>query len=144
MSLNGTPNKEIAESFNVSTKTVTALLSNHETTLTTIEKNFFTFATLRENQKITEIKDKYRKLVDHALDIAIESENPVQAVKDLQPTIADMDKTYRLNTGASTDNKETKSTTVQVDIAKVLAELKTPEEKKAFLLSRINTNQAQE
>ena len=138
MSLEGMPNKEIAIQFEVPTRTISALLRNNKPVLTNTEQNFFSFAILRENQRITELKDLHHSVIEKSIKSLGEEEKPHLFIDKMAPTMAELDKQLRLNNNQATENKATQTQHVEVDIAKVLEQLKTVDEKKAFLLSRLN------
>ncbi len=139
--LQGVPKEFISKQFKVTKYMVTSVINTHKTTLTDMEKNFFALSTLKENRRIMELKEKHQSLVNKALDQGMKSANPVAYIKDMQPTMAQLDKEKRLNEETATENVHNTSNTTNLDVAKLLQTLKTPEEKKAFLLNRMSEQQ---
>jgi hypothetical protein len=130
--------KEIAKKYNITTKLVTSIVQSNTTTRTDIEKSNIALNITRENAKIYDLKLKALDLLDSAIEESATKDDKQKFIQNFTAWFSTMDKTFRLNNDMATDNKQTKHTTV--DVAKILEQMKTPEQKKAFLLDQITTN----
>lgn len=133
--LNGEDKKEIAKRHGVTTRMVTSIVNtNHETRLE-LEKQYFAVPTFRENRRIAEIKDKMLTFLEDSLEEGIEKENKHLFIDKFKGMLDSIDRIQRLNNDQPTEN--TKQTNVNYNIAEIAKTLKTPEQKKHFLLEKL-------
>lgn len=136
--LEGVPKREIGQALGIPTRQVTSLIHNADIDKFKLTKTNYELEIARENRRIAEIKDKALTLIEDAIDEANDAENDklgkAVAVNNLLNTV---DRIQRLNNDKPTDINESKNTNINIDMHKVLQELKTPEEKKQFLLKQL-------
>lgn len=137
MYIEGSSKEQIAKKFDLPVRSVTSLLTNvSKEYKNEIEKTFYSVTKARENRKIAEVKDKMIKLVEEAIDEGLESDGgKMAAVKILESIYTSVDRIERLNNEKATDIIETKNTVI--DVAAIVKDLKTTEDKKAYLLKQI-------
>jgi len=140
--LEGMPSKEIAADYNLSTRAVNRIVETNETTRMDLERHYLATSASRENYRISETKNNLLSFVDDAIKTA-EKDSDLLSAQDkmgLLHQVADvfnrLDNTSRLNTSRPTTVVEHHD--VKVDVAAILKELKTPEDKLAFLQSQSN------
>jgi hypothetical protein len=93
----------------------------------------------KENKLISEIKaNAFTYLLDQVL-AATNSENSLAYLDKITKMVETIDKIDRLNRNQATENIQTTSqtTTTTVNISDLMKQLSTPEEKKNFLLKRM-------
>jgi len=136
--LNGKDEKELAKQFKT-TKSAIIKITTDRDFRTTLEKKHFELVRAKESRKIDELKNQIMDFIKLSLDEAMDSEeSKIKFLDKLSKLITDLDKISRLNRGEVTDSTSTVTKHVEVDVAKVLKELDTPEKKKAFLLQQIS------
>ena len=136
--LNGKDEKELAKQFKT-TKAAIIKITTDRDFRTTLEKKHFELVRAKESRKIDELKNQIMDFIKLSLDEAMDSEeSKIKFLDKLSKLITDLDKISRLNRGEVTDSTSTVTKHVEVDVAKVLKELDTPEKKKAFLLQQIS------
>jgi hypothetical protein len=138
----GKDEKALAKEFNISTRAVTSILQD-QNQVNHVQKRYMDIVVARENKRISLIKDKLLSVFDETIndfnsDPNIEGKKYL-FIEKIRPILNDLDKIQRLNQGTATEIKEEKST--HIDVAQVLHELQTPEQKRAFLLAGITPKQ---
>lgn len=107
-------------------------------TRTEIEKRYLEIHTVRENNRITELKDSALTFIKEALEEGIDHENKLAVLDKVSKVIEQMDRIYRLNNDKATGINENRN--INVDVAETMKELKTADDKKAFLLNQLHKN----
>lgn len=131
--LSGTPKKEISKRYNIDPRSLSVILNNDNQTNTDLEKRMFSLYLLRENHRIIEIKERIMCFFEQATEEALIKDGKPFFVDKFKGIFEVLDKAQRLNENRPTDLSQNNSTLINADIAKIMAELKTPEDKKAFL-----------
>ena len=135
MFLIGEDPKKIAKQYDITTNMVTSIVKSNPVTRTEIEKTNLSLHITRENTKIADLKLRSLDLLGDAIDEAATAEDKQKFVQNFNGWFSNLDKTFRLNNDMATENKQTQH--VKFDVAKILKELKTPEQKKEFLLNQL-------
>lgn len=139
--LNGDSIAKISIKYGVSPKTVKEYVGISPKTRTEIEEKFFKERLEAENIAIVETKDKFFKLIqstmDEALSLPIDDDNKHKLITALTKPMENMDKNIRLNRDMSTENITKKEQVTKIDVAKIIKELKSPEDKRRFLQEQI-------
>lgn len=134
------PMKEICKKYKITPKSVNEYVGATPITRTQIEEEFFRERLEAENIRITDLKTKFYDMIERTITdvdtLNIDEDNKSKVLAVLTKSIENMDKTIRLNRNMSTENQSTKNTTVKLDVAEVLKQLKTPEDKKKYLLEQ--------
>jgi hypothetical protein len=93
----------------------------------------------KENRNISEIKDKAFSYLLDQVSAAISSENSLAYLDKITKMLDTVDKIDRLNRGEATENVHTTSqnTTTTVNVSDLVSQLATPEDKRAFLLKKM-------
>lgn len=135
--LEGTSKQDIAKEYGISTRGVTTVLENNHDIRTQTEKRYLATALSRENYRLSETKNKLIDFVDYTLEELAkdpESMTPDKRITVLNQVAALFDKlslASRLNQDKATDISETRQ--INVDIAKIIEQLPTAEDKLNFL-----------
>ena len=129
----------ISKKYEVTNKQAKAYVAHLPTTRVELEQTYFNERIKWENKRITDLKEKY---FDNIEDImknfkTLEPAQQVKAMDTLNNTVEKLDKQFRLNNEMATEYIKEDKTTKVFDAAKILKELKTPEQKKQFLLGQI-------
>lgn len=90
-----------------------------------------------ENSKITEIKKQMLEFVEEALDEAMKQNNKFLFIDKFKGMLDSLDRITRLNNESPTDIS--RNETIKVDVAQIMNQLKTPEDKKAYLRAQIES-----
>lgn len=91
-----------------------------------------------ENEKISKLKDRMIEFVSKAIEEGLKYENKIYFLKHVASFFESIDKVSRLNQSMATEIKEERKIEINLDVAKVLKELDTPEKKKKFLMDQLN------
>ena len=95
-------------------------------------------------KKVKEILDSMLDLIKQAVVEGSEAKNKHLFIKDFKGLLDSLDRIKRLDSDKPTDISEQREKKVSLDIAEVMKELKTPEQKKAFLLQQLNDRDKQD
>lgn len=136
--LEGQDAKSLGKEFNTSTNSINVIVKTSNTTNIEIVKPEFTFDIAKENQRIAEIKDKFFTLIEVTLQEAMFVDEKFLFVPKFKGLLDVIDRIGRLNSGMSTENITSVQT--KFDVAEVIKELNTPEDKKKFLLNQLENN----
>ena len=130
----------LSKKYEVSAKSVKGYVAGLPTTRVEIEKEYFNDRIDFENKRITEIKAKYFNNIEVIMDsfTKLGPKDQIKAIDALNNAIEKLDKQFRLNNEMSTENISKQETVKKIDYAEILKELKTPEQKRAFLLNNNN------
>lgn len=127
----------LAEQYGTTVRDITSIVDANPNTNTEIEKKYFEIPIAKEQEKLHKAKMNLLDLLLNAISDADQAENRHLLIDNFVRIYDRLDATHRLNDGEATARIETTTNTTNtaVDIAEILKQLKTPEEKKAFLLS---------
>lgn len=139
MYLGGHTKADIAKKFNTTHKTVTDVIESPELRME-VEKKFFALDKARENRQISEVKNDIIEYIRKAISEQMNEPSKLAFMKEITAAINELDRISRLNSGEVTDRTENTTKNINYDVAKLMEELKTPEEKKRWLQSQINNN----
>ena len=129
---------ELAKKYNIPHQTVNKHLRSYSNRLQEIGiDNTLTIA--RESARITNLIDKTITLVTNSIDEKIDNNIPVkiQDMNNLTNLLKEIKKITLLNEEKATEIVKTNKVEVKLDVAKVLKELNSPEEQKAFLRNQV-------
>ncbi len=136
MYLDGTPISHIAKKFKTSSPTINKVIANPDLRME-VEKKFFALDKSRENRKISETKDKIVNFINSAIEEAETKEGKIAFLSEIKSIIGELDRISRLNSGEVTERTENTNKNIEYDVAKLMDNLKTEEDKKRFLQSQL-------
>jgi len=131
--------KNLAKKYKISTRKVTSIVTGSPQTNTEIEKTMFEIPLAIEQKKIFDLKMALLDYFKNATDDANKEKKRYIHAPSMLPIVGEADKLQRLNSGTATSIVEDRTNNTKIDVAEILKELKTPDEKKAFLLRGIHT-----
>lgn len=135
--LEGKNKKDIGNQYGLSTRAVSIIIEGNSEIRLETEKKYLSTSLARENYRLSESKNKLLDFIDNTLDEVIsdpDSLNPESKMKVLNNIAALFDKlsiTARLNADKPTNITESRE--LKVDVAKIMEQLQTPEDKLNFL-----------
>lgn len=137
---NGKSPEEIGKERNLPTRTIKTIINKSDELRMEIEKRYFAVNVARENVRIADCKNRIIDYVNKTLEKA-ESEDlsagdRMRTIQNVANILDKIDRSYRLNNNMPTSNLET--THKIIDVSKILEQLKTPEDKIAFLQKQSN------
>lgn len=141
--LKGSDPKSIAEQFNVDTKAIKEVVENKELR-TNVEKQHIELTAAKEARKIDEVKESIINLMKSAADEAMDLPNKMLFMDKASKMISDLDRISRLNREQNTSNDMVVNKNVKVDVAAIIKELQTPDQKRAFLRNQLVINANEE
>jgi hypothetical protein len=138
---NGMTPEEISSKWELPVRTVNTIINKSDELRMEVEKRYFAVNVARENVRIADCKNRMIDYVNQTLENA-ESEqlgvkDRMKTIQNLASVLDKLDKSYRLNNNMPTSSNET--THKVIDVAKIIEQFKTPEEKLEFL-QRQNQN----
>lgn len=92
----------------------------------------------REVQRITEIKDQILDYINLSMQEALSKEKKLNYVDKITELLEKLDRIVRLTQQKATEIVKSEETSAHFDVAKIMKELKTSEDKKGFLLKQLN------
>ena len=115
------------------------IVSGEPRTNTLIEKEHFELVVAKEQEKIADIKEKVLNFLEQAVVEGNEAEEKMQYVSKIMDIMNQMDRIQRLNRGEATQitKNETQETNINVNVADVIKELKTSDDKKRYLAQQM-------
>lgn len=140
--LNGMEPKDLAMKYRVSKIAINKIIDSNEDTRLEIERRYFATAAARENLRISETKNKLITYVNDALDEVLAGDSDMTAEKKVKflSNIAmlfdKLDNTSRLNANKPTSLTEHRD--VKLDVAAIIKEMHTPEDKVLFLQNQLS------
>ena len=137
--LGGEDAKDIAKDFKISTREVTSICTNNPITRTEIEKKVFEVDVARESVRVQQIKDDIYTYIHTTVQEGLTKDNKEGFMETILSMLNQLDKIGRLNREKPTNIEETNSKSIHLDVAKTLKELKSPEDRRAFLLRNFKT-----
>ncbi len=136
MYLDGQSINHISKTFDSSPTTIKSIIEKPELRME-VEKKFFALDKARENRKISDSKDKIINFINAAIDEASTKEGKMAFLKEVSSVIGELDRISRLNSGEVTERTEQTTKNIDYDVAKLMQNLKTDEDKKRFLQSQL-------
>ena len=132
---------EICKKHNVSKTVLANLLDSDQgkEIRTSLEAKYQALAIARENRMAEEIKNDVHEYVRKALQTYADQPDAIKYIDKIAVMFNAIGNNQRLNRGEATERGETVNRNVNIDVAKLMNELKTPEEKKEFLLNQIKS-----
>lgn len=126
---------------NISKRTLNSIIRSNSALMQEIFASKCSLDVYKENKYISEIKEKSFTYLLEQVQLAQKSENPLIYLDKITRMIETIDKIDRLNRGESTENVKTTntSTNTTVNISELMSQLSTPEEKKAFMLKKMES-----
>jgi hypothetical protein len=131
--------KALLDKYKLTTARLNGILRSNSTLVQEMFANRCQMQVLKENRFISEIKEKGFAYFLDSITLATLSENPLAYLDKITKMIDSVDKIDRLNRNQSTENITTKSetTTTSVNVSDLLKQLENPEDKKNFLLKKM-------
>ena len=135
---------QLKADHDLTTRQLNLIIKNSESTRTKIEKTMLQTKTVRETLRIMDIRDKSLDYLNDTLDDAndLDAETKLKYLNNIASWITATDKVSRLNQGEATDIHENKN--INYNMSEILEQLKTPEEKRAYLLEQTRKEQFKE
>ena len=131
---------KIADNFSTTKRVINKILEEDKETRTELEAIYSNLSVARQNRSIEELKtetlDYVRKTIKDAEELP--QKERVQYLDKLGTILAVYDRIHRLNRGEATDRGENINKSVKYDVAQIMKQFKTEDEKKAFLMDKIN------
>ncbi len=140
--LDGKQTKEIGYKYNISSRAVQKVIDSNEETRLEIEKKYFAVAAARENFRISETKNNLLSYINDALvsvtqeSDTMDAEKKIKFLNNISMIFDKLDNASRLNANKPTSVTEHRD--IRVDVAEVMKQFQTPEEKLAFLQNQSN------
>jgi len=131
--------KKLAKKYKISSKMVTSIVNGFPQTNTEIEKTMFEIPLAIEQKRIFDLKCALFNFFELAILDGSKEKKRHHTAAFLLPIMVEIDKIQRLNNNTATSITEEHSKNTKINIADILKELNTPEEKKAFLLKGMLT-----
>lgn len=134
--LNGASALSLSTEYGVTTKTIKDVVSNKEIR-TDVEKKHIELTASRESRRIDDIKDQMLTFISSALTEAMDEEKKIVFMDKVSKMISDLDRISRLNREQNTSNDTLTTKNVKIDVANIIKELQTPDQKRAFLRQQL-------
>ena len=142
--LSGASITDLCKEFSVNRPTIKSVIDNPEARLQ-IEKRDFTLSRARESRRMDEIKEQMLGFISASITEAMNEDRKIVFLDKVKGMIDSLDRIARLNRGEVTDNTAHTEKKISIDVAALVAELKTPEQKKEFLRKQLlPTNEKEE
>lgn len=134
--LEGNDKRSIGDKYNISTRAVTMILDSNKDIRHETEVKYQATAIARENYRLSETKNKLMDFIDDTLNQALQddeltTETKLKVFNNIAATFDKLSITSRLNKELPTNINETRE--LKVDVAKIMKELPTDEDKLNFL-----------
>lgn len=125
----------LAKNWNITVARLMKIVTGEPITNTLIEKQHFAINVEKEQKKIADIKDKVLRFLEDAVEEGNSAMDKMQYVDKIMAIMGQMDKVQRLNNGEATviTKNETQETNVVVNVADIVKDLQTSDDKKNFL-----------
>lgn len=134
--LSGDSATALAKEYKVPHGIIKTILDNPEARLI-IEKKDFELSRAKESRRMDEIKDQMLTFISTAITEAMDGEKKIVFLDKIKGMIDSLDRIARLNRGELTDNTQHTEKKISIDVAAIVSELKTPEQKKEFLRKQL-------
>lgn len=106
---------------------------------TATEAKYQALAIARENRMAEEVKNDIHEYIRKAIRSYADQPDAIKYADKLSVIYNSVANNARLNRGEATERGESINRNVNIDVARLMDELKTPEEKKDFLLNQIKS-----
>lgn len=134
--LNGAKPSTLATEYDVTTKAIKDVVSNKDLR-TDVEKKHIELTASRESRKIDDIKDQMLQFISTAITEAMDEDKKIVFMDKVSKMISDLDRISRLNREQNTSNDTLTTKNVKIDVANIIKELQTPDQKRAFLRQQL-------
>lgn len=135
--LKGASPLDLGKEYNVTTNTIKDVVENRELR-TVVEKKHVELTQAKEARRIDDIKDQILTFISQSLQEATESEDrKILFLDKVSKMITDLDRISRLNREQVTSNDVVTNKNVKIDVAAIISQLKTPDDKRAFLRQQL-------
>lgn len=134
--LNGAKPSKLATEYDVTTKTIKDVVSNKDLR-TDVERKHIELTASRESRKIDNIKDQMLKFISTAITEAMDEDKKIVFMDKISKMISDLDRISRLNREQNTSNDTLTTKNVKIDVANIISQLQTPDQKRAFLRQQL-------
>jgi hypothetical protein len=104
---------------------------------TALEGKYQSLAVARENRMAEEIKNDVHEYVRKAIQTYANEPDAIKYVDKISVIYNTISNNARLNKGEATERGENINKNINIDIEKLMNQLKTPEEKRDFLLNQL-------
>lgn len=137
--LDGKELKAICKDHNITRKALNDLLESDtgKEIRTATEAKYQSLAIARENRMAEEIKNDIHEYIRKAIKQYADEPDAIRYADKLSVIYNSISNNARLNRGEATERGESINKNINIDIAQLMNELKTPEEKKDFLLKQL-------
>jgi hypothetical protein len=131
--------EELLSKYNLSNRRLNGILRSNSGLMQEIFTTKCSLDVYRENKFISEIKEKSFAYLLDQIQCALESENSLAYLDKITKMVETVDKIDRLNRNQATENIQTTntSTTTTVNVSDLISQLSSPEDKKNFLLKKM-------
>ena len=129
----------LLDKYKITKRRLNSVLRSNSAILQELFNSRCTLDVYKENKFISEIKEKSFTYLLEQVELAQSADNPLLYLDKITKMVETIDKIDRLNRGESTENVKTTntSTTTTVNISELMSQLQTPDEKKNFLLKKM-------
>lgn len=134
--LNGAKPSALATEYDVTTKTIKDVISNRDLR-TEVDKRHIELTAAKESRRIDDIKDQMLTFISSALTEAMDEEKKIVFMDKVSKMISDLDRISRLNREQNTSNDTLTTKNVKIDVANIISQLQTPDQKRAFLRQQL-------
>lgn len=137
--LEGKEKKDIARSYGIPTRSVSLIVEKNSDIRLETEKKYQATALARENYRLSETKNKLLTFVDSTLDEIMSDpgsmtpESKMRVLKDIASLFDKLSLASRLNNEKPSHIIEERRLDLKMDLAEILKQLPTTEDKLAFL-----------
>lgn len=140
--IDATNDSEVAsmmKTYNLSSRKLNSILRQASPRLQEVFATKCSLDIYKENRFISEIKAKSFNYLLEQLQLALESPNSLAYLDKITKMLETVDKIDRLNRNQATENIQTTSTTTTttVNISDLMSQLSSPEQKRDFLLKKM-------
>lgn len=136
MYLEGANKNQIAKKFNTNYNQINKIIESPEIKLE-VEKKYYALSKAKENRIIDETKGDIINFIRKAIKEQLDEPGKLAYMKEIVMAVSELDRISRLNSGEVTDRTENTNKNINYDVAKLMKDLKTPEDKKRWLQSQI-------
>ncbi len=136
--IDGADIKDLSEQFGVSKRVINSVLDSEQETRTELERVYSNINVARENREIEEVKHQALRYTKLALEEGQTTDNKLKYLDKIAVMLNGLDRIARLNRGESTDRTE--SSSAVYNVADIMKELKTPEDKKEYLMKKLTNS----
>lgn len=139
--IDGKELETICSDHNITRNTLAKLLDSDigKELRTATEAKYQALAVARENRMAEEVKNSVHEYILKAIKTYADQPDAIKYADKLSVIYNSVANNARLNRGEATERGESVNKNINIDVARLMEELKTPEEKKEFLLNQIKS-----